>query len=122
VTTYLLATDSVHATAAGCDYLGERLDPGDSVLALAVVEGEEKAVGGEEARDVADALNVAEVRLPGAVEIEQREGDPADAILAAAAEHDVDEIVLVADESGAGSTIGAVSAGADRPVRVVTPA
>ncbi|MFB6295586.1 MAG: universal stress protein [Halobacteriales archaeon] len=121
MTTYLLATDSVHATAAGCDYLGGRLDPGDSVLALAVVEDGGNAVGGEEARDVADALNVAEVRLSGAVETERREGDPADAILAAAAEHAVDEIVLVDDESGAGSTIEAVREGADRPVRVVSP-
>jgi len=117
VTEYLLATDSVHATAVGCDYLGERLDPGDSVLALAVVEGE----GTAETRDVADALNVAEVRLPGVVEAERREGDPAQGILAAAAEHGVDEIVLVEDESGAGSIMATVRDGADRPVRVVSP-
>lgn len=119
MTKYLLATDSVHATAAGCDSLGERLDPEDSVLALAVVEGADDA----DARDVADALNVAEVRLPGAVQTEQREGDPVEAILAAAADHGVDEIVLVSssEPSGVGSTIVAVLADADRPVRVVPP-
>jgi nucleotide-binding universal stress UspA family protein len=62
------------------------------------------------------------VRLPGAVETERREGDPAPAILDAA--HDaVDEIVLVAPESGAaGSTIETVLEGADRPVIVLQPA
>ena len=120
MTAFLLATDSVHATAAGCDYLGGRLDPDDSVMALAVVEGADDA----EARDVADALNVVDVRLSGAVDAERREGDPAEAILAAATEHDVEEIVLVSsvESSGTGSTIQAVLADADRPVVVVPPA
>jgi nucleotide-binding universal stress UspA family protein len=120
VTTYLLAIDSVHATATGCDYLGVRLDPDDSVIALAVVESEDDT----EARDVADALNVADVRLPGTVETERREGDPAETILAAAREYDVDEIVLVSSvgSPGIGSTIEGVLADADRPVRVVPPA
>jgi len=118
VTTFLLATDSVHATAAGCDYLVDRVGTDDTVIALTVHEG-----GGADAeRDAADALNVATVRLSGAVETERREGDPAGAILDAARDHDVDEIVLVAPSGGAGSTLRGVLGGADRPVVVVQPA
>jgi nucleotide-binding universal stress UspA family protein len=117
VTRFLLATDSVHATAAGCDYLAGRLTGDDAVIALTVLEGGEAA----SERDAADALNVATVRLR-TVETIRREGDPAPAILEAAGEHDADEIVLVAPESGdVGSTIRSVLAGADRPV-VVVPA
>lgn len=120
MTAFLLATDSVHGTAAGCDYLAGQLGPEDSVLALAVVEGEENA----ETRDVADALNVAAVRLPGTVETERREGEAAATILDVAAEYNVDELVLItsAGSSGVGSTIQAILADADRPVRVVSGA
>ena len=34
---FLLATDSVHTTAAACDYLGERLSDGDAVIVVSVV-------------------------------------------------------------------------------------
>ncbi len=116
MTRFLLATDSVHATAAGCDYLAGRLTGDDAVIALTVLEGGEAT----SERDAADALNVATVRLPGAVETERREGDPAPAILDAARDDDVDEVVLVAPESGAvDSTIGAVLEAADRPVIVL---
>jgi hypothetical protein len=119
VTQFLLATDSVHATAAGCDYLAGRLTGDDAVIALTVLEGGEAA----SERDAADALNVATVRLPGAAETARREGDPAPAIIEVAGNRDVDEIVLVAPESGAvGSTIGAVLEGADRSVVVAQPA
>jgi len=118
VTRYLLATDSVHATAAGCDYLGDRLDDDDAVIALTVLAGATT----ERERDAADALNVATVRLPGAVETARREGTPAPAILDAAGERDVDELLLVAPASGGvGSTIRSVLADADRPVVVVRP-
>jgi len=116
VTRVLLATDSVHATAAGCDYLADRIGPDDEVIALTVLES---AIPDHE-RDAADALNVATVRLR-TVETIRREGDPAPAILEAASEHDADEIALVAAETGIGSTIRSVLAGADRPV-VVVPA
>jgi len=119
MTTVLLATDSVHATAAGCDYLADRIGPDDGVIALTVLEAD----GVDAERDAADALNVATVRLPGVVETERREGDAAAAILRVAAERETDEIVLVALESGdVGSTIRAVLADADRPVVVVQPA
>lgn len=73
-------------------------------------------------RDAADALNVATVHLPGAARTERREGDPAAAILDAAAKREVDEIVLVAAGVGeVGSTTRSVLAAADRPVVVVHP-
>jgi nucleotide-binding universal stress UspA family protein len=119
VTQFLLATDSVHATAAGCDYLVDRTDGDDTVIALTVLEGADP----ERERDAADALNVATVRLPGVTETARREGPPAPAILETARERDADEIVLVAAESGAvGATIRAVLANADRPVVVVQSA
>jgi nucleotide-binding universal stress UspA family protein len=117
VTRFLLATDSVHTTAAGCDYLSDRLEGDDAVIALTVLED-----AGTE-RDAADALNVATVRLPTATETARREGTPAPAILDAAGARDADEIVLVETESGAmSSTVRAVIADADRPVVVVRPA
>jgi nucleotide-binding universal stress UspA family protein len=119
MTRFLLASDSVHATAAGCDYLVDRTDGDDAVVALTVLEG----VDPERERDAADALNVATVRLPGTTETARPEGKPAPAILEAARERDVDEIVLVAAGSGGpGSTVRAVLADADRPVVVVQPA
>jgi nucleotide-binding universal stress UspA family protein len=116
VTRVLLATDSVHATAAGCDYLADRIGADDEVIALTVLES---AIPDHEC-DAADALNVATVRLR-TVETIRREGDPAPAILEAASEHDADEIALVAAEAGVGSTIRSVLADADRPV-VIVPA
>jgi nucleotide-binding universal stress UspA family protein len=118
VTRFLLATDSVHATAAGCDYLADRIDGDDAVVALTVLE----STGPERERDAADALNVATVRLPGQTETARREGTPAPAILEAARERDADEIVLVAAESGVSSTVRAVLTDADRPVVVVRSA
>ena len=119
MTRFLLATDSVHATAAGCDYLVDRTDGDDAVIALTVLEGADP----ERERDAADALNVATVRLPGATETARREGTPAPAILEAARERDADEIVLVATDSGGpSSTVRAVLADAERPVVVVRSA
>jgi len=92
VTRFLLVADTVHATAAGCDYLADRVDGDDSVIALAVAG----AGGDGSARDAADALNVAEIRLPVSVTTERRDGDPGSAVLAAAEKHAVDEIVFVA--------------------------
>ncbi len=117
MTRFLLATDSVHTTATGCDYLSDRLDGEDTVIALTVISGEET----ESARDAADALNVATVRFPAA-ETDRREGDPATTILDAAGDHDADEIVLIASNStGTTSTIQEVLVDANCPVVVVRP-
>lgn len=121
--TVLLATASVHTTAAACDYLGPRLGADDAVVVLAVAE---PAVAD---RDAGDAANVARTRLvEPTVEALVREGDPAEAVLAVAAEREADEVLLGAtrgdpDPAGdpPGSTVRAVLAEADRPV-VVLPA
>lgn len=119
MTLFLVATDSVHTTAAACDYLEDRLTDGDTAHVLALVGG------GVDERDAAEALNVAGVRLPGA-ETEQHTGDPTDRILAVAADRAVDEIVVGARggdpatrADGLGSTASSVLATADRPVVVL---
>ena len=121
VTRFLLATDSVHTTAAACDYLADRLGGGDEVHVLAVAAGE------DDARDAEDALNVAATRLAGlaAVETTRASGDPAEAILAAAEDVGPSELVVGA-RSGApgtdtdlGATARTVLARASIPAVVV---
>lgn len=129
---YLVATDSVHTTAAACDYLDRRLDgPGaDTVTVLTVAEdGDSPGVPGRPAggRDPGDAANVAHARLAGLATVESvtREGDPATAILEAVAECDADVLVLGprSGEPGAdaslGSTARTVLAGTPVPAVVV---
>ncbi|WP_256393459.1 universal stress protein [Natronoarchaeum rubrum] len=135
---YLLATDSVHTTAAACDYLQERAGPDDGVRVVHVQAdtGERDSSSPRstssredagDARDGREALNVATVRLGAVTEVEteQRSGSPAVELLAAAAEFDADEIVLGVHggepgaESAVGSTARAVLGDADRPVVVV---
>lgn len=129
MTTVLLATDSVHTTAAACDYLGERLDGGDTVVVFTVTTGEVTE------RDAGDAANVARTRLfEPTVETARRSVDDGDdatvaaAIRDAAGEHDVDEIVLgrvSGDPERAGvvpgETASAVIEGTTRPVVLVSP-
>lgn len=119
---FLLAVRSVHAAAAACDYLLERLGGGDGDEIVAVTVDE-----GSRARDGADAVNVVAARLGGVAALtrETRRGDAAEAVLEAAIDHDVDEVILGAwsgapgDAPGLGSTAAAVAGGADRPVVVV---
>jgi nucleotide-binding universal stress UspA family protein len=120
VTSYLLATASVHTTAAAADCLGDRLDPADTVTVVAVREPD--APG----RDVGDAANVARSRLAAAAPtVETREGDPETEIRAAIDDHDPDELLLgprrgVADtHAGVGSTARALLADLDRPAVVL---
>lgn len=118
---YLVATDSVHTTAAACDYLEDRLESDDRVHVVTVPTAE--------ARDAADALNVANARLLGRAEItiERLEsgGDPASSILTAANEHNADTVVIGphAGTPDAGPSMGStarrVIEGADVPVVVV---
>lgn len=136
---YLAAVDTVHTAAALCDYLGDRAGAEDEVVFLAVHEAVE-GDGGREGdgasdasgesddadRDRREALNVAEVRLAvPAVETVERRGAPAEEILAAAADRDVDEVLLGVRGGtpeagdGVGSTATAVLTDAERPVVVV---
>lgn len=89
MTRYLLATASVHTTAAAADYLGPRLDADDEVLVLTVAE---PALA---ERDAGDAANVARSRLlPATVEVVQRDDDPTDGIRDVLAARDVDVLVI----------------------------
>lgn len=120
---YLAGTDSVHTTAAICDYLEERATADDTVTVIAVVPPDEP-----NARpDGREALNVAPIRLPavGDVETDLRDGDPATVLLEAAAELEVDELLLGA-HGGApdagpdvGSTTATILGEAELPVVVV---
>jgi nucleotide-binding universal stress UspA family protein len=122
MTTFLLATASVHTTAAACDYLGTRIDADDTVMVLGVDDP------GTDDRDLGDASNVARARLaPATVWTERREGDPSTEIMAVAADIEADEIVLgrrrgtpaQQGKPGLGTTAANVAAEADRPVVVL---
>ena len=122
MTTFLLATTSVHTTAAAADYLQTRLGPEDSVTVLGVVTAETPD------RDLDDAVNVARARLaPATVTIERRESTPSTAITTVADDIDADEILLgprrgtptQRGQPGLGSTAAAVAGDSDRPVLVV---
>lgn len=120
MTRYLVATSSVHVTAAAADYLRDRIDPGaDEVVVVAVAEPDAPA------RDAGDAANVARARLAGAMPTtETRSGDAVEELLAAVDDHDPDEVVIGASRgeagaSGVGSTAPALLAELDRPVVVV---
>ncbi|MFT4910040.1 MAG: nucleotide-binding universal stress UspA family protein [Natronomonas sp.] len=120
----LIATDSVHTTAAACDYLEPRLN-GDDTVAVVTVPA-------DEARDAEDALNVATARLLGRADVrtarlDAADGDPTEAILAAIDDRSPDTVVVGrhAGAPGAGPGLGGtarrVIEGADRPVVVVVP-
>ena len=104
---FLVATDSVHTTAAACDYLEPRADTDDTVTVVTVPDSA--------TRDGEDALNVANARLLGDVtaEIERLEadGDPARAILAAASSEGADSIIIGphAGVPDAGPTLGSTA-------------
>lgn len=120
--TFLLASTSVHTTAAVADYLAPRLSADDTVVVLGVATSETPD------RDLGDAGNVARARLaPATVDVERRAGDPATEMLAAAADAEADEILLgprrgtpdQRGKPGLGSTAETVAAEADRPVVIV---
>jgi len=121
MTHVLVATSSVHTTAAACDYLQGRLDGDDQVTVLAVAEPN------LDARDPGDATNVARTRLVApTVETLVREGTPAAVIRTVAAERDVDELVVGPrrgdpETSGTapGETVAALVADSEWPVVVV---
>ncbi len=117
---YLVATDSVHSTAAACDHLEGRVAPADAVTVAGLAD-----LG---TRDAGDATNVATARLGGRVDLETTSIDadadrhPAVAVLDAAADRDVDAVIL--DARLAGSTDDRVSEAVTRiigraPVPVV---
>lgn len=131
---YLVATDSVHTTAAACDYLEPRLEAGDEVDVLTVVVPDDEAAGDDgpfgvpsSDRDAGDAANVAAARLAGRATVETlvREGLPVETVPSVVDERDSD-VVLVGTHGGrpgAGPGLGSVARsaveGLDRPVVVL---
>jgi nucleotide-binding universal stress UspA family protein len=131
---YLVATDSVHTTAAACDYLESRLEPDDEVYVLTVVAPNDETGddGGSpgtpsSTRDAGDAANVAGARLAGRATVETllREGRPAETVRSVVDERGPDVVVVGAHggRPGAGPGLGSVARsvieGVDRPVVVL---
>ncbi|MFA9504741.1 universal stress protein [Natrinema thermotolerans] len=120
---YLVGTDSVHTTAAICDYLEERANGDDAVTVVAVAPADDPTAR----RDCEEALNVAPVRLAtvGEVETEVRTGSPVAELRDAATASAADELVVGAHSGDPdatrdlGSTTRGLLADADRPVVVV---
>jgi len=120
MTEYLVATSSVHVTAAAADYLQDRIDPSeDDVVVVAVRESSAPE------RDAGDAANVARSRLAAAMPTTDIvDGDPIDELRSAVEEHDPDVVVIGANSgtegaSGVGSTAAELLDRLDRPVVVV---
>jgi nucleotide-binding universal stress UspA family protein len=106
---YLIATDSVHTSAAACDYLEDRLDADDAVAVV--------TTSGSDTRDAEDALNAAKARLLGRAELDTERlavdagTDLASAILAAAADRSAD-VVIIGPHAGvpsAGPALGSTA-------------
>lgn len=116
MTTFVVGTGSVHASAALCDYLDGRLGGDDAVHAAAWVRG----AGADANRDADDALNGVRSRLGvrAAVETHRLDGDatPASGILALADRTDADELVVGGLDPAA---VADLVAGAGRPVVAV---
>ncbi|SDM59960.1 Universal stress protein family protein [Halogranum gelatinilyticum] len=97
MTTFVLATNSVHTSAVLCDYLDDRLGEGDAVHAVNSHRGGDDT-SAEDIRDGEDALNAVASRLSGVADVEThqfvREQSPAEDVLEYADEVDADEIVI----------------------------
>lgn len=95
--TFLLATNSVHTSAVLCDYLKGHLDQTDVVHAVNSQRGGD-ATDADAVRDGEDALNAVRARLSTVAPVEThqyvRGNDPAEDVLAAVDEFDVDELVI----------------------------
>ncbi|WP_092690385.1 universal stress protein [Halorientalis regularis] len=120
MTTFLVATASVHTTAAACDYLGERTTAADTVTVVSVTEPD------GDPRDSGDATNVARTRLVDpTVETITEAGRPSEVIQSLVAERDVDEVLIGARRGdpdaapGLGGTAADLLVSLDVPVVVV---
>jgi nucleotide-binding universal stress UspA family protein len=97
MTTFVLATNDVHTSAALCDYLDDRLDEDDEIHAVNSLPGGDET-DSDGVRDGEDALNAVRTRLSGtaAVETHQfiRGNDVATDLLDHADEVAADELVI----------------------------
>ncbi|MFC7043163.1 universal stress protein [Halonotius sp. GCM10025705] len=127
MTTFVVATDSVHTSAALCDYLFDRVAEDDTVYAINSLHDED--ADPEAIRDGKDALNAVASRLAAVttVKTEQfsRGNVPAEDILSFSEEVDADEIVLgvrkptETSKVAIGSVSEQVLLHSDRPMAVV---
>lgn len=108
MTTALVGTDSVHTTAAACDYLGPRLGAADTAV-FCTVAGDDVSE-----RDAGDAGNVARTRLAEpTVEIREPERLSGDETVAERLQAVTGE--CAADELLVGSTRGDPATAGDPP-------
>ena len=127
MTAFVVATDSVHTSAALCDYLVDRVDESDTVHAINSLhdaDADSAAI-----RDGQDALNAVASRLTAvtSVETEQftRGNVPAEDILSYSETIDADEIVIgvrkpsPTNKAAVGSVTEQVLLHSDRPMAVV---
>jgi nucleotide-binding universal stress UspA family protein len=120
MTTFLVATASVHTTAAACDYLQARVGADDTLLVASVIEPD------LDERDAGDAVNVARTRLvEPTVETITRAGTASEVIQGLVADRDVDEVVIGSRRGdpdvapGLGGTAADLLVSLDVPVVVV---
>lgn len=120
MTTFLVATASVHTTAAACDYLGDRATADDTVIVVSVTEPD------GDPRDAGDATNVARTRLVDpTVETLTEEGRPSEVIQSLVAERGIDEVLIGSRRGdpdaapGLGGTAADLLVSLDVPVVVV---
>lgn len=128
MTTYVVGTNSVHTSAALCDYLQTRVGDGDTVVAINSLRGGD-STSSEDVRDGEDALNAIASRLGErcAVETHQyvRNNAPQTDLLTAVEEFDADELVIGIRKRNPtakvvfGSTAQQVLLNADVPMAVV---
>ncbi|ERH07485.1 MAG: universal stress protein UspA related nucleotide-binding protein [Halonotius sp. J07HN4] len=126
MSTFVVATDSVHISAAICDYLFDRAAEDDTVHAVNSLRDDNAP---EAIRDGQDALNAVASRLAAVttVETEQLDGGttPVEDIRSFSEEIDADEIVLGVQPSTdtATDSVGTVAEklllDAERPIVVV---
>lgn len=97
MTTFVLATNSVHTSAVLCDYLDNRVRDGDVVHAVNSLRGGDET-SSTDVRDGEDALNAVASRLSATVDVEThqlvRQNDPATDVIDYADDVDADELVL----------------------------
>jgi len=127
MTTFVVATDSVHTSAALCDYLADRVSEADTVHAINSHHDED--ADPEAIHDGKDALNAVASRLTAltTVETEQftRGNVPAEDVLSVSEAVGADEIVIgvrkPTDTSkvAIGSVTEQVLLHSDRPMAVV---
>ncbi|RJX42167.1 universal stress protein [Halonotius aquaticus] len=127
MTTFVVATDSVHTSAALCDYLFDRVAEDDTVHAINSIHDED--ADPEAIRDGKDALNAVASRLAAVTTVETKQFSrgnvPAEDILSFSEEVDADEVVLgvrkptETSKVAIGSVSEQVLLHSDRPMAVV---